>query len=87
MFGDAVVSAGVVAAILTVLVSVDVRLREHLEAAVRAASAESVADAGTQVRAVGFALFDAARTQSVEHAPLMVFAVIATVLLLALARS
>lgn len=87
MCGDALVSAAVVAVVIGVLVSVDVRLREQLGAAVRAASADTVADAGGQVRAIGFALFDAARTQSVEHAPLMIFALVATVLLLALARS
>ena len=87
MCGDALVSAAVVAVILGVLLSVDVRLREQLGAAVGAASAGTVADAGSRVRAVGLALFDAARTQSLEHAPLVIFAVVATVLLLALSRS
>jgi hypothetical protein len=87
MCGDVLLSAGVIAAVLGVLVSIDVRVREQVQAAVRSASPASAADAGAQVREIGSALVDAARTQSLEHAPLLVFALVATVLLLALARS
>lgn len=87
MCGDLLVSAGVLAAVLGVLVSIDVRVREQVHAAVNAASPAGIGDAGGRLREVGLALFEAARTQSIEHAPLVIVAVVATVLLLALARS
>jgi len=85
--GDLVVSAGVVAAVLGVLVSIDERVREQMRVVARAASPTGIGEAGARVREAGLTLFDAARTQSIEHAPLVIVAVIATVLLLALARS
>lgn len=87
VFGDTLVSAGVLAAVLAVLVSTDIRVREQLQTAARSASSASAADAGARGREIGSALADAAHAQSLEHAPLMVFAVVATVLLLALVRS
>ena len=87
VYGDLVVSAGVLAAVLGVLVSIDVRVREQLQAAMRAASPTGAGDAGARLREVTLTLVEAARTQSIDHAPLVIFAVVATVLLLALARS
>ena len=85
--GDGLVSAGVVGAVLAVLVSFDARVREQAQTAFASASPATAADAGARLYEIGSALADAATTQSVEHAPLMIFAVMATVLLLALARS
>lgn len=87
VYGDLLVSAGVLAAVLGVLVSIDVRVREQLQAAMSAASPAGVGDAGARLRDVTLTLVEAAWTQSIDHAPLMIFAVVATVLLLALARS
>jgi hypothetical protein len=85
--GDLLVSIGVLGAVFGVLVSIDARVREHLHSAVNAAAPADLGGAGGQLRDVGLTVFDAARTQSIEQAPLVIFAVIATVLLLALARS
>lgn len=85
--GDLLVSAGVLAAVLGVLVSIDVRVREQVHAAANAAARAGIGDAGARLGEVGRALFEAARTRSIEHAPLVIFAVVAAVLLLALARS
>jgi len=87
MCGDLLVSAGVLAAVVGALVAIDPRVREHMYAVAKGTSPGSVADAGSWLREVVLALVDAARTQSIEHAPLMIFAVVATVLLLALSRS
>lgn len=88
VFGDALVSAGMIAIVLAVLVSVDERVREQFRAAVDSASPSSVAaGTGTQLSEVGVALFDAARTQSIEHAPLMIFVVVATMLVLFMVRT
>jgi hypothetical protein len=85
--GDLLVSIGMLGAVLGILVSVDARVREQLQAAVSVTSSVGVGAVGGQLREVGLTLFDAARTQSIEHAPLVIFAVVATVLVLALMRS
>lgn len=85
--GDVAVSAGVLGLVLAVLMSVDLRVREQVRAAVTSASPTGVADVRTQLRDVASALFDAARTQSVEHAPMMIFIVAASVLLLWMVRT
>lgn len=87
MCGDVLVSAGVLAAVVGALMSIDARVREQVRAALGAASPGGLGDASGRVGEAAAALLDAARTQSIEHAPLVVFAVVATVLLLALARS
>ncbi len=85
--GDLLVSIGVLGAVIGVLVSIDVRVREQLQTAVNVASPSGLGGADGRLQEVGSTLFDAARSQSIEHAPLVIFAVVATVLLLALARS
>jgi len=87
MCGDLLISMGVLGAVVVVLMSVDGRVREQLQAAVRVTSSVGLRAVGGQLREVGLTLFDAMRTQSIEHAPLMIFAVVATVLLLGLART
>jgi hypothetical protein len=85
--GDLLVSIGVLGAVMGVLVSVDVRVREQLQAAVDGLASSGLDAAGGQLRDLGLALFDAVQKQSIEHAPLLIFGVVATVLLLALART
>jgi hypothetical protein len=83
--GDALVSVGVLAIVLGVLVSVDARVRERLETVVTTGAPDlGVPGAWGNV---GYVLFDAARTQSIDHAPLMIFVVCATVLLLFMWRT
>ncbi len=85
--GDLLVSIGVLGAVLGLLMSINTRVREQLHSAVNAAAPGDLGGAGGQLRDVGLTVFDAVRTQSMEHAPLMIFAVVATALLLALMRS
>lgn len=85
--GEALASAGVLAVVIAMLVSFDVRVREQARAAIRAASPSTVADTGTQLSEVTSAMYDAFRTQSIEHAPLLLFVVIGTVLLLCMMRT
>lgn len=86
VFGDALVSAGVVAMVMAVIVSVDVRVREQIYAAVTSVSQAST-PAGGSWRDVGSTLVDAVMTRSLEHAPMVIFAVVAVVLLLCMVRS
>ena len=84
---DAFASAGVLAFVLAVLISIDVRVREQLRATFPAASPSELAGIGTQLREVTSVVYDAARTQSIEHAPMLIFVVAGTVLLLCMLRA
>ncbi|OFW12781.1 MAG: hypothetical protein A3F70_09625 [Acidobacteria bacterium RIFCSPLOWO2_12_FULL_67_14] len=84
---DALASVAVLAAVLLVLVSVDVRVREQLHTAIGATTPATLADLTAQVGDAGAVLVEAAWTQSVDHAPMMIFVVVASVLLLSLVRS
>jgi len=83
-WSDALATVGVLAFVLAVLVSIDERVRERFRLVL---SPETVGGVGTQLGEVGATLFEAARTQSLEHAPLMIFIVVATVLLLCMMRA
>jgi hypothetical protein len=85
---DAMISVGALALLLMALVSVDERVREHVTNMVTTppGSAEFVR-AGQQVENVSTVVYKAARDQSVEHAPMVIFGVAATVLLLFMLRT
>jgi hypothetical protein len=86
VLGDALISAGTVLVLLVVLVSIDERVRDRVSA-LATPSRSGIVSVGTQVSDVSRAVFDAARYQSVEHAPMMIFAVAATVLVLFMLRT
>jgi len=81
---DTLATVGVLAFVLTVLVSVDERVREQARLAM---SPGAVGSIGTRFGEVGSALLEAARYQSVEHAPMMIFIVVGTILLLCMMRA
>jgi hypothetical protein len=82
---DALISAGALAILLFVLISVDARVREH---AVRIVNGAAAGDLGvTGLSDIGSILLVAARDQSVAHAPLAIFVVVAVVLLLCMVRT
>lgn len=84
---DGLISVAVLAAVLLVLVSIDARVREQLHAAIAATTPSTLTDLRTGVRDAGAMLLEAAWTQSLDHAPMMIFVVVASVLLLSLMRS
>jgi len=84
VFSDAVLSAGVFVIALMGLISLDVRVREQFQATL---SGSSTAGVAAQVQNVAATVFDAVRTQSVDHAPMMILVVAATILVLAMVRS
>lgn len=83
LWNDTVATIGVLVFVLAVLISVDERVREQTAEIM---SPGTVVSIPAQLREVGSALVDAAQTQSLEHAPLMSFVVVATVLLLGMMR-
>jgi len=86
VLGDALISAGAMLILLLVLVSVDDRVRERVSALATPSRSELVS-AGTMVGQVSAVVVRAVRDQSVEHAPMMIFAVAATVLVLCMLRT
>ncbi|MBI4888030.1 MAG: hypothetical protein HY824_13125 [Acidobacteria bacterium] len=85
--GDALISMSVLTLVLGVLVSVDERVRDRVWLAAAGAASSDSAGLAAPLRAAASTVVDAARAQSVDHAPLMVFVLVATVLLLALVRT
>ena len=85
VFSDGLVSGGVVIVVLITLMSIDVRVREQVRTVLGTTS--SMQAAGGRIGEVGTVLFEAARTQSIDHAPMMIFIAAATVLVLFMARS
>jgi hypothetical protein len=74
-----IVSALIFGALIVLLVSVDPRVRERMEGLV---SQNGAATMGQRVTDLGGTLVSAARHQSIENAPLVVFAAVGAILFL-----
>jgi hypothetical protein len=79
-FRQAFASAAVFGAVLMVLVSVDDRVRERFNDLLHGGSGGSLTPWGDRAGDLGSALVAAARYQSIENAPLLVFAAVGAVL-------
>ena len=86
-FGDALWSAGALVLLLLALVSLDDRVREQLSLRFGRGASIELTNAGAEIRDFATVLLDAVRNQSIEHAPLMIFALAATVLVLFMLRT
>jgi len=87
VLNDAVVSLAALIVLLGTLVAIDDRVREQISMRVHAGPASQFADFGSGVRDVAAIVASAARAQSIEHAPLVIFVVAATVLTLFMVRT
>jgi hypothetical protein len=85
VFSDAMISGIVLLLLLAGLVLIDPRVREH--ALVGTSSSSSAVDVSTRLSDVTSAVVVAARHQSLEHAPMMIFVTVASVLFVAMFRS
>ena len=85
-FGEALMSAGTVAVLLLALVAVDSRVRDEISRRVSRPTVE-LADAGQHVRDLTSVIAEVARDQSLQHAPLLIFALAAAVLVLLMLRT
>ena len=86
--GDAVISVGALCALIAMLAAFDARVREQISMRVGAGQpAAQVANAEATVRNLASVVFVAAREQSIEHAPLVIFVLAATVLFLFMLRT
>jgi hypothetical protein len=83
-FTQTALSAGVFAGILFLLVSTDARVRDHVSDLV---GSGSVGPLGERAGDLGAVLWSALRHQSIDNAPLLVFATVGTVLTIFMLRS
>ena len=86
-FGDALVSVGALAVLLLVLTAVDDRVREQISLRFSARPAAELASVGERVRDLTSVVVEVARDQSLEHAPLLIFVLAATVLVMFMLRT
>ena len=84
---DAVVSLGALTLLIVLLVAIDDRVREQITTRLHAGPTAQISDLGSRLQDVAAIVAAAARHQSIEHAPLVIFAVAATVLTLFMLRT
>ena len=82
---QAIASSAVFALIIVALVSVDARVRERFTDLV--SGGESLGSWGDRASFLGDAVFSAVRQQSLENAPMVVFATVGAVLFLFMVRT
>jgi hypothetical protein len=81
---QAIISAVVFGALLAMLVSIDPRVRDRFSGLMSRGGVSSMGDRATDL---GGVLLSAARHQSIENAPLVVFAAVGAVLVLFMFRT
>lgn len=87
-FGDALISMGALAALLTTLVLVDDRVRQQVSLRFSGTQPSTeLANAAARLRDLASVVMEAARDQSIEHAPMLIFVLVATVLVLFMLRT
>ena len=86
-FGDAMISLGAVLLLVMMLVTIDPRVREQVSGAWGGPGSPRVATISSQMREVTSVVVTAARDHSIDNAPLMIFALAATVLVLFMLRT
>ena len=86
-FGDALISTGAVIVLLLALVAIDDRVREQVSLRFKTAPTADLVSAGSQVQDLATVMFEAARHQSIQHAPLVIFVVAASFLTLFMLRT
>ena len=87
VLNDALLSTAAAGSLLLVLVAADDRVRDQVTRQFGGQSSSALAQAGGQVRDIAQIVADTIRDQSLEHAPLLIFVLVATVLLLAMTRT
>jgi hypothetical protein len=86
-FKDTLLSLGTVALVLLVLVSLDDRVREEFSSRILSHPTQHIADVGHDAETLTAVVARAARTQSIDHAPMLIFALAAAVLTVFMLRT
>ena len=87
VFGDALISLCAVLALLLMLVSVDPRVRYQVASVWGGSDTSAVTSLSTQIGEVSTVVRSAARDHGISNAPLMIFALASTVLVLFMLRT
>lgn len=85
--GDAVISATALLILALMLISIDDRVRDRVSALWSTPNSAAIAGATDQFGSLAGVVFEAIKDQSVAHAPLTIFALAATVLVLFMLRT
>jgi hypothetical protein len=86
--GEVLISVGSLGVLIAMLAAFDPRVREQISMRVSAGQpAAQAANAEATVRNLTSVIFLAARDQSIEHAPMVIFVLLAIVLLLFMLRT
>ncbi len=85
--GEVVGSVVCLLAVLATLVVVDGRVHERFDALITQASSDGLTTWGERASALCGAVVQAARDRSIEHAPMLVFAVVGAALLVFMLRT
>jgi len=86
VFKDALISGAALIILLIALVAIDQRVRDRVEAAVQGDLSSDVRSATSMASEVASVIAIAARDQSIDHAPMVMFVFAATVLVLGMLR-
>ena len=84
---DGLISVGAVVILLLILIAMDDHVRDQVSLRVVAHPSVGLASAGREVRDITTVISEAARYQSIGHAPLLIFALAAAVLMLFMLRA
>jgi hypothetical protein len=86
-WGEALMTVGTLTILLMVLVAVDGRVREQVSMRVLSRPTVQIEAAGQGARDLTSVIAEVVRDQSLTHAPLLIFALAATVLTLFMLRT
>jgi hypothetical protein len=86
-WGEALMTVGSVGILLLLLIAVDGGVREQVSLRLLSRPAANIAVAGQHARDLTTVIAEAARDQSLTHAPLLIFTLAATVLVLFMLRT
>lgn len=84
---DLLVSAAVLAVLLIALAATDTRVRDQFNQIARSTAGAGIGGMSDQLRSVGGAVVEAVWDQSMANAPLTLFVVVATVLVVFMVRT
>jgi len=84
---EGLLTVGTLTILLMVLIAVDDRVRDQFSTRVLSRPSTQIAAAGQQARDFTTVIVEVARDQSFTHAPLLIFALAATVLVLFMLRT
>ena len=87
-FGDGIISAAALLFLLIMLVSIDDRVRDRVAGLIGTTpNSSELVSTGKEIGGFVNVVFDAVQDQSVAHAPLVIFAAAATVLVIFMVRT